>query len=38
MIKGKQKGAIKSSVWREAIEGKRWKERKSWGTDDTTKD
>ena len=28
-IKGKQKGAIKSSVWREVIEGKRWKERKS---------
>ena len=28
-IKGKQKGAIKSSVWRGAIEGKRWKERKS---------
>lgn len=28
-IKGKQKGSIKSSVWREGIEGKRWKERKS---------
>lgn len=28
--KRKEKMDIKSIVWREGIEGKRWKERKSW--------